>query len=58
MPDENQESKSTVKRLADAENKIALLEKAVKALLAAMHDVNDVTGRDCMPEGEYFGEKF
>ena len=59
MPDENpNESKNTLKRLADAEARIKELERSVKALLVAMNDINDVTGRDCMPAGEYFGEKF
>jgi len=59
MPGENEnESKSTIKRVADAEAKIKELEKTLKALLVAMQDVNDVTGRDCMPAGTYLGVEF
>lgn len=59
MPGENEnESKNTLKRIAELENKVKELEKSVKALLVAMQDVNDVTGRECMPTGKYFETEF
>ncbi len=50
--------KSVTAQVKAQEAKVAELEKAVKALLAAAHEWNDVTGRDCMPEGTFLGETF
>lgn len=50
--------KSVTEQVKAQEKKIAELETAVKALLVAQKEVNDVTGRECMPEGEFLGVKF
>lgn len=51
-------SKSSIQEIKDLKAQVEALNKAVKALLVAAAEWNDVTGRDCMPEGDYLGVKF
>lgn len=60
MPDPVPEpiSKGTAADIKALQGKVTNLEETIKSILVAMKDVNDVTGRECMPEGEYYGIKF
>lgn len=50
--------KSVTEKVKVMEQQIAALERAVKALLVAQQEVNDFSGRACMPEGTYYGVEF
>ena len=58
MPNDDVLPKSATQQIKEQQVKIAALEKAVEALLVAAKEWNDVTGRECMPEGTYFGVSF
>lgn len=58
MPDPEVLPKSVSEQVKAQSAQIKELERTIKALLVAAKEWNDCTGRECMPEGEYYGEKF
>jgi hypothetical protein len=48
----------TEKEINELKSRLEAAEKTIKALITAIKSIEDETGDDHMPQGEYYGHSF